>query len=76
MNSSKSALLAAIIGTAVLMLAFGLIFAFVPGHKKFAISNAEVNSASVGALQLKVKNPKPPAMLRMKAATSSDHRAV
>ena len=59
MNSSKSALLAAIIGTAVLMLAFGLIFAFVPGHKKFAISTAEGNSANVAALDIKVKNPNP-----------------
>jgi len=41
LNSCKSALLAAIIGTAVLVVGFGLIFTFVPGHKKLAILNAE-----------------------------------
>ena len=50
MNSSKSALLAAIIGTAVLVVAFGLILAFVPAHKKLAFVNTDGNSAIVAAL--------------------------
>jgi hypothetical protein len=58
MNSSKSALLAAFIGTAVLLVAFGLIFAFVPGHKKLAILNAEGNSAIVALDWIKVKHPR------------------
>jgi len=58
MNSSKSALLAAFIGTAVLLVAFGLIFAFVPGHKKLAVLNAEGNSAIVALDWIKVKNPR------------------
>ena len=45
MNSSKSALLAAIVGTAVLVVAFGLILAFVPAHKKLAFVNTDIVAA-------------------------------
>ena len=59
MNSSKSALLAAIIGTAVLVVAFGLILAFVPAHKKLAFVNTDGNSAIVAALDwINVKKPR------------------
>ena len=59
MNSSKSALLAAIVGTAVLVVAFGLILAFVPAHKKFAIVNTDGNSAIVAALDwINLKKPR------------------
>jgi hypothetical protein len=37
MNSSKSALLSAIIGTLLLLVALGLIFAFLPANKKHAV---------------------------------------
>ena len=59
MNSSKSALLAAIVGTAVLVVPFGLIFAFVPAHKKLAIINAEENSAIAALDWIKVKSRQP-----------------